>query len=105
MTRFAVVRTGGKQYLVKENDEIVVDRINQKEKEKIALETLMIFSDSNEEIEIGSPTLEKKTIAEIVFHDKGEKIRIVRFKAKVRYRRVKGFRPQLTTLKILKIES
>lgn len=103
MTKFAVIKTGGKQYLVKEGDEIVVDRLENKEKEKIELETLMIFTDDGDNIEIGSPFLKEKTQAEIVSHEKGEKIRIARFKAKVRYRKVKGFRPQLTTLKIIKI--
>ncbi|GIW64855.1 MAG: 50S ribosomal protein L21 [Patescibacteria group bacterium] len=103
MTKFAVIKTGGKQYLVKEGDEIVVDRLENKEQEKIELETLMIFTDDGDNIEIGSPFLKEKTQAEIVSHEKGEKIRIARFKAKVRYRKVKGFRPQLTTLKIIKI--
>jgi large subunit ribosomal protein L21 len=31
---------------------------------------------------------------------KGEKIRVARFKSKVRYRKVRGFRPQLTKLKV-----
>lgn len=103
MVNYAVVKTGGKQYLVKEGDEIVVDRLENKEKEKINLDTLMIFSDDGEKVKIGDPILKEKTEAEIVSHDKGEKIRVARFKAKVRYRKVKGFRPQLTTIRILKI--
>lgn len=103
MVNFAVVKTGGKQYLVKENDLITVDRLKNKEKEKIDLETLMIFSDDGKVLEIGEPTLEKKVQAEVVNHQKGEKIRVAKFKAKVRYRKVRGFRPYLTTLKIVKI--
>ncbi|MCX7955889.1 MAG: 50S ribosomal protein L21 [Patescibacteria group bacterium] len=103
MAKFAVIKTGGKQYLVKEEDKIIVDRIEAKEKEKIDLDTLMIFSDDEKEFEMGNPLLGKKVIAEIVSQDKGEKIKILRFKAKVRYRKRKGFRPYLTTLKIIKI--
>lgn len=103
MNKFAVIKTGGKQYLVKEDDQIVVDKLNSKEKEKVELETLAIFDDEGKELEIGTPNLEKKVLAEVVSHDKGEKIRVARFKAKVRYRKVKGFRPLLTTLKIVKI--
>ncbi len=103
MVNFAVVKTGGKQYLVKEGEEIVVDHIDAKEKEKIQLDTLMTFDEEGKNVEIGSPVLEKKVVAEVISHQKGEKIRVARFKAKVRYRKVKGFRPLLTTLKIVKI--
>ena len=103
MATFAVVKTGGKQYLVKEGQEIVVDRLAFKEKEKIDLETLMSFDEEGSAIDIGTPLLVKKVQAEVVSNLKGEKIRVARFKAKVRYRKVRGFRAQLTTLKIIKI--
>jgi len=99
----AVIKTGGKQYLVKENSEIVVDRINAKEKEKINLETLALFEPEGDVLKIGAPTVDRAVEAEIVAHLKGDKIRVAKFKAKVRYRRVKGFRPQLTRIKIIKI--
>ena len=103
MNTFAVIKTGGKQYLVKEGDLITVDKIEAKEKEKVNLETLMIFDEQGNNLDLGTPTLTKKVEAEVVSHTKGEKIRVARFKAKVRYRRVKGFRPLLTTLRIVKI--
>lgn len=103
MNKFAVIKTGGKQYLVKEGDQIVVDKLDNKEKEKVELETLAIFDEEGKELALGTPNLEKKVVAEVISHDKGEKIRVARFKAKVRYRKVKGFRPLLTTLKIAKI--
>jgi len=104
MIKLAVVKTGGKQYLVKEGDQIIVDRLNNyQEKEKIKLETLAVFSQEGNLLKLGAPNLDKQVVAEVVSHYKGEKIRIARFKAKVRYRKVKGFRSLLTTLKILKI--
>ena len=103
MVKFAVVKTGGKQYLVKENDTINVDRIGANEKDKVELDCLMTFDDEGKELEIGTPVLKKKVNAEVVSQIKGDKIRVARFKAKVRYRKVRGFRAQLTTLKIGKI--
>lgn len=102
MTKFAVVKTGGKQYLVKDGDEIIVDHVGGKEKDKIELETVATF-DPDKDIELGTPTLSIKTKAEVVAHLKGDKIRIGRFKAKSRFRKVRGFRPRLSQLKILKI--
>lgn len=102
MTKMAVIKTGGKQYLIKEGDQIVVDQLNGKEKNKVDLETLAIF-ESDKNIELGTPALKQKVTAEIINQLKGDKIRIGRFKAKVRYRKVRGFRPRLSKIKILKI--
>lgn len=102
---FAIIKTGGKQYLVKEGDEIVVDKLKQDKDEKVFLDTMLIFDRDGKEVKIGNPILKEKTTAQIIEHLKGEKVRILRFKAKVRYRKRKGFRADLTKLKILKIEN
>jgi large subunit ribosomal protein L21 len=102
MNKFAVVKTGGKQYVVKEGDTLVVDRIDSEPKSKIELETLAVFDDAGA-LELGKPFLSAKTTAEVEEHAKGEKLRISKFKAKVRYRRVMGFRPSLSKIKITKI--
>ncbi len=102
MVRLAVVKTGGKQYLVKENDEIVVDKLQENGK-KFELETLATFDEDKGTIDLGTPSLKEKTKAELIANLKGDKVRIARFKAKVRYRKVKGFRSQFSKIKILKI--
>jgi len=104
MDKLAVIKTGGKQYLVKEGDEVIIDHLSLKKDETIELPALAIIDSKKEEIEIGQPIL-KKTVKAKVVDDliKGDKIRVARFKAKVRYRRVKGFRPTLTKIRIEKI--
>lgn len=101
-TKFAVIRTGGKQYLIKENDELFVDRLPYEEKKAVELETLATFTDEKDLV-LGMPVLAKKTKAVILQNLKGDKIRVAKFKAKVRYRRVRGFRPQLSKIKIEQI--
>jgi len=103
MTKIAVVRTGGKQYLVKENDVIMVDQIEGKTKDKIELETLAVFDEAGDKLDLGMPQTKTKVAAEIVENLRGEKIRVAKFKSKVRYRKVKGFRARLTQIKITKI--
>ena len=73
-----------------------------KEKDTIDLETLAVFDDKGS-IELGTPFLASKTTATVIEHMKGEKLRIAKFKAKVRYRRVTGFRSRLTKIQITKI--
>jgi len=100
MATLAVVKVGGKQYLVKDNDEIVVDRVAADEKKTVELETLATFSEDGAKLELGAPALGASIKAEVLAHLKGEKVRIARFKSKVRRRTVRGFRSQLTRLKV-----
>lgn len=102
MIKYAVVKTGGKQYLVQEHDEIIVDRLPHKQNATIELETLAIFNEEGG-VEMGAPVLSKKSKAQVIEQLKGDKIRVAKFKAKVRYRRVRGFRPKLTKIKILNV--
>jgi large subunit ribosomal protein L21 len=103
MAKFAVIKAGGKQYLVKAGQEIVVDKLDSNKKE-IEVETLAVFSDEETpKIDLGTPALKKGTKAKILENLKGDKIRVARFKSKVRYRKVRGFRPQLSKIKILEI--
>lgn len=103
MAKLAVVKTGGKQYLVKENQELVVDRLNEKPNAEIPLEILGIFDDEKITISLGDPSLKEKAKAKIVEQLKGDKLRVARFRAKVRYRKVRGFRSSLSKIKIVKI--
>jgi len=101
MAKIAVIKTGGKQYVVKEGDELVVNHLSSKKEEVIELPVLAMIDLEKENVEIGKPLLEKTVKARVLIDNlKGEKIRVARFKAKVRYRRVKGFRPTLTKIKI-----
>ena len=104
MSKLAVIRTGGKQYLVREGDVLYVEKLPYKEKEKVYFETLAIYDEKANKAEIGTPVLkDKKVEAEILEQLKGDKIRQIRFKAKVRYRRIKGHRQLLSKIKITKI--
>lgn len=102
MLKSAVIQTGGKQYLVKENDEIYVDRLAGEKDSEIELETLAVITDG-ETIELGNPLLSTTAKVKILEQQKADKIRVARFKSKVRYRKVKGYRHQLSKIKILKI--
>ncbi len=103
MKKYAVVKTGGKQYLVSQEQSIVVDRVPVKEGTDLLLNTVARFDEDGEKIELGSPFLKDSVKGQVVSHQKGEKIRVAKFRAKVRYRKVRGFRPMLSKIKIIKI--
>lgn len=102
MKKFAVVEIAGHQYQVKENDELAVNNLDLKAGEKIKLDKVLLVA--NDKVEIGQPHLKNRVIeAEVIDNLKGEKVRVATYKAKSRYRKVKGFRPKITKIKITKI--
>lgn len=103
--KYAVVKIGGSQYKVSEGEEIVVDKLQEKEKVKIEFADVLLLVD-DKKVKIGDPYIkDAKLKATVLEHFKGEKIRVATYKAKSRYRKVKGFRSRLTRIKIDKITS
>ncbi len=103
MNTLAVIKSGGKQYIVKPGDVITVDKIDGDVGSKVELIKLANISTDGSSVELGTPSMKSSVSAEIVETGKGTKIRVAKFKAKVRYRRVTGFRPTLSKLKILTV--
>ena len=102
---YAVIKTGGKQYKVSEGEILEIDKIEGKADQKIDFSDVLLVADGDK-VEIGQPMVpEAKVTAKIIDQVQGEKIRVARFKSKVRYRKVKGFRAQLTKVQIEKIET
>ncbi|GDX61904.1 hypothetical protein LBMAG33_2140 [Candidatus Levyibacteriota bacterium] len=97
--QYAIIRTGGKQYKVKVDDVIEIDRLNSLSDIIIFNEVLLVSMDGK--VIIGKPFIsDMKVSAKVLADFKGEKIRVAKFKAKARYRRVIGFRPSLTRIQI-----
>ena len=100
---YAIVKTGGKQYKVSKNSVIEVERLPYKLGEKFTLSEVLLHA-ADEKIKLGTPNVSGVTVKAIILeHLKGEKLRISKFKAKSKYRRVTGHRQYLTKIKILDI--
>jgi large subunit ribosomal protein L21 len=103
--KYSVVTSGGKQYKVSEGDIIDVDKVEQKKDDKIIFEDVQLLV-TDGKVELGKPFLAGvKVVGRVIEQFKGDKIRVSKFKAKVRTRRSIGFRAQLTKIQIEKIES
>lgn len=103
MNTLSVVKTGGKQYMVKPGDIITVDHLAYPVGAKVQLTKLAEFAIDGSTLKLGAPALAETVTAEVLESGKGDKIRVAKFKAKVRYRKVMGFRPHLTKLKIVSV--
>lgn len=91
--------------MVKEGDVLTIEKLPQRVGGKIDFSQILLVGDEKaEKTQIGQPTVKGvKVEAEIIEQGKGPKVRIIKFKPKVRYRRKTGHRQPLTKVKILKI--
>ena len=97
----AIIKQGSKQYIVKENDIITVDRTSA---EKLKPEILAIFS--ADKIIIGTPVVKDAAIeTEIINDQRSDKIYVYKYKSKVKYRRKIGARQEQTIIKIKSIKA
>lgn len=100
MTDYAIISLGGKQYVVREGETLVVDRIDGEEGKTFQPDVL--FLGGNGEGELSPST---SVTAKVVGHERGPKIRIGKYRAKKGYRRHTGFRSSLTRIEITGIGS
>ena len=103
---YAVVELKGHQYIVQEGDTITVDNVDLDEGEKMTIDTVLLaFDDKGDKVIVGAPYIAKAKVECVVSkNQKGDKIRVIKFKRKNRYQRTIGFRPYQSLLDIKKIE-
>ena len=101
MAKRAVISTGGKQYLVSENEELEVELLAPEK--NTLFEALMVID--GEKTSVGTPTVAgvqvKADIVEQVV--KQDKVVAIRYKAKKRVNKRRGHRQKLTRIKITSI--
>jgi large subunit ribosomal protein L21 len=101
--KYAVIAISGTQYQVAENDIITVDNLNLNDGDKKICDQVLLAVDEKKVI-VGNPTVKDASVAyEIVKNYQGDKLKVYKYKAKSRYHKTIGFRPQLTDIKITKI--
>jgi len=96
--KFAVVRVGSSQYLVKEKETLTVDRQLGEMGQSLELETLAVGDDKD--ITLGKPSITPAVKATVTHQVRGPKVHVMKYKRKVRYRRNVGHRQDTTTLTI-----
>ncbi len=101
----AVIKTGGKQYIVKEGQNLKVEKLAAETNAKHVFdEVLLVADEAGQSVKVGAPYVAgAKVEATISSQGRAKKIEIVKYKAKVRYRRHRGHHQAYTELKIGKI--
>jgi large subunit ribosomal protein L21 len=100
---YAIVKTGGKQYRVEKGQWLLVEKLAVDEGSTIELEPVLFRS---EDSVFDAEGLKKvKVSAKVLGHEKGEKIRVFKFKPKRGYKRTAGHRQNLTRIQITEISN
>jgi large subunit ribosomal protein L21 len=100
--KLAVIKTGGKQYVVKEGLVLNVEKLTgATEGSSVSFDTLL--TDDGSTTEVGTPVLGTKVSATVVEEGKAKKVVVVKYKAKSRYFKKRGHRQPFTRVKIEKI--
>jgi len=99
----AVIEFAGKQHLVSVGDKLSVTVSPEESQELVTVDKILLLVDDGKTL-VGQPYLEGHSVElKLDKVAKGDKIRISRFKAKSRHRRVTGFRPVLSHFTVAKI--
>jgi large subunit ribosomal protein L21 len=98
----AVIATGGKQYLVKTGQALKIEKLNVEEGNKVTFDKVLLTAkDDGSDVKVGAPYLEG-VIIEAILEKQGrsKKVRVEKFKRKIRYHKVYGHRQQFSKVKI-----
>ncbi len=101
--KYAIIKVGGSQYRVGEGDEIDVALLPEASSANVTFDQVLLVKDSGG-VKVGRPVVSgAKVEVKVEKHFRGDKIRVATYKAKSRYRRVKGHRDELTRVRIGKV--
>ncbi len=98
--RIAIIKTGGKQYNVQEGKVFKFEKIIAEEGKTVKFDTLLIADENGADINLGKPSLGEKVEGKVLEHGKGDKVSVIKYKRKVRYRKNVGHRQLFTKVEI-----
>jgi len=103
MAKIAVIKTGGKQYRVQEGQIIKIEKLDKKVKDKVSFETLLVADADGQEVNVGTTSLGEKVTGEVAAEGQDDKVTVVKYKNKTRYKRTLGHRQPYLAVKITSI--
>lgn len=99
----AVIKTGGKQYIVAPGQKIKIEKIEKKEGSEITFDEVLLL-EKGKKVEIGTPFVKNaKVIGKILSQGKAKKLIVFKYKAKTRYKKKRGHRQPFTEVEIKSI--
>jgi len=103
---YAIIEACGKQYKVAQGDVVFFEKLDAEEGKKVKFDNVILVSEDNGKIEIGSPYVKgAKVEGKVVSHGKAKKILVYKYKAKKNYRRTQGHRQPYTKVEITAVKT
>ena len=97
---YAIVESGGRQYRAEEGNTFSVEKLPFQVGEQVELKNVLLLADGDS-VTVGQPTISGAAVrATVVQQYRGKKILVWKYRAKLRYRRRRGHRQDLTRLRI-----
>jgi large subunit ribosomal protein L21 len=101
---FAVIRSGGKQHRVAENDRMVVERLNAEPGDLVAFDKVLMIAEDGQEPLVGSAVpVGARVFGQVLEQTRGPKLIVFKKKRRKNHRRTKGHRQDLTAVRIASI--
>jgi large subunit ribosomal protein L21 len=106
VSKIAVIKTGGKQYLVKEGDTLKIEKITGlKEGDKVSFKDVLLTSNGSE-AKIGTPVVPSSEVTgTIVEMGRNPKVIVIKYKQKSRYYKKNGHKQPYAKVKIESIKA
>ena len=99
----AIVKTGGKQYIVNDGALLTIEKLPEAKDGKITF-TEVLLTDDGKKVTLGNPTIAgAEIVADFIAEGKSKKLRVLKYKNKVRYKKVIGHRQAFTKVKVAKV--
>ena len=101
--KLAVIKTGGKQYVIREGDKLKLEKIIAKEGDSVEFDEVLLVVDK--EVKIGAPLVEgAKVSAKILKQGRSKKVIVFHYHSKTRYKKKAGHRQRFTEVEISEIK-
>ncbi|WP_028303705.1 50S ribosomal protein L21 [Oceanospirillum maris] len=97
---YAVIKTGGKQYRVKEGEVLKIEKLELETGSAVDFDQVLLIA-NGEDVKVGAPVVEgAKVSAEVVSHGRGDKVTIIKFRRRKHSMKRQGHRQWFTEVKI-----
>ena len=101
---YAIIRSGGKQYRVRQGDRIAIERLEGEAGADVTFEDVLLVEDGGS-VSVGSPTVAGASVTgRIEEQGRGKKLLWLKYKNKTRQRTLRGHRQHLTRVQITAIQ-
>lgn len=103
MSKYAIIQLAGNQHKVMVGDKLTVNRLDQEEGKEFKVSEVLLIGDEKTQT-VGAPLVEKASVSfKLLENNRSKKLTVGKFKAKSRYRRVRGHRQHQSLIEVTKI--